>query len=106
MLYKRQLHIATMSNELVICGAAYGRSDVTGKIRSLRKDQKLFVKASNDVFGDSWSAENKSLVVVYKYLQAVIVPSYRLSRRAGIYKLFRRLLVLVVVGRIGNFLSH
>jgi hypothetical protein len=57
-----------MSNELVICGAAYGRADVTGKIRSLRKDQKLFVKASNDVFGDSWSAENKSLVVVYKYV--------------------------------------
>jgi hypothetical protein len=34
-----------MSNELVIFGAAYGRADVTWKIRSLRKDQKLFVKA-------------------------------------------------------------
>ena len=56
-----------MSVELIICGAAYGRADVTGKIRSLRKDQKISVKASNEVFGDSWPGESKSLVVVYKY---------------------------------------
>lgn len=56
-----------MSNELIICGAAYGKADVTGEIRSLRKDQKLSVKASNDVFGDSWPKHKKSLVVVYKY---------------------------------------
>ena len=56
-----------MSNKLIILGAAYGRADVTGKIRSLRKEQKLSVKASNDVFGDSWSGKDKTLVVVYKY---------------------------------------
>ena len=56
-----------MSNELIICGAAYGRADVTGKIRSLRKDQKLSVKASNAIFGDSWYNHKKTLVVVYKY---------------------------------------
>lgn len=56
-----------MSNELIIFGAAYGRADVTGKVRSLREGQKLSVKASNDVFGDSWVGQRKSLVVVYKY---------------------------------------
>lgn len=56
-----------MSTELVIYGAAYGRTDVTGHVRKLRKDQKLTVKASNDVFGDSWPDHQKSLVVVYKY---------------------------------------
>jgi hypothetical protein len=54
-------------NDLVICGAAYGRADVTEKIRSLRKDRKLSVKASDDFFGDSWYVVKKSLVVVYKY---------------------------------------
>ena len=56
-----------MSNQLTICGAAYGRGDVTGKMRSLRKDQKVSVKASDDVFGDTWPGKTKSLVVVYKY---------------------------------------
>jgi hypothetical protein len=57
----------SIPNDLVICGAAYGRADVTEKIRNLRKNQKLSVKASNDVFGDSWYGVIKSLVVVYKY---------------------------------------
>ena len=56
-----------MSDELVIYGAAYGRGDVTGKVRLLRKDQKLSVKASNDVFGDAWYGYVKSLVVVFSY---------------------------------------
>ncbi|CAB4038288.1 Hypothetical predicted protein [Paramuricea clavata] len=58
---------SSISQDLVICGAAYGRADVTEKIRTLRKDKKLSVKASNDVFGDSWYGVKKSLVVVYKY---------------------------------------
>ncbi|CAB4015551.1 Hypothetical predicted protein [Paramuricea clavata] len=57
----------SITNDLIICGAAYGKANVTEKIRSLRKDRKLSVKASNDVFGDSWYGVKKSLVVVYKY---------------------------------------
>jgi hypothetical protein len=57
----------SITNDLVICGAAYGRADVTEKIRSLRKDRKLSVKASDDVFGNSWYGVKKCLVVVYKY---------------------------------------
>ena len=53
--------------ELIIYGAAYGLADVTGTVRSKRKQQKLVVQASNDVFGDSWYGVPKSLVVVYKY---------------------------------------
>ena len=62
-----RFRLGGMSAELIIYGAAYGRADVTGKVRDLRKDQKLTVKASNDVFGDSWPGIAKSLVIVYKY---------------------------------------
>mgnify|MGYP002803953649 FL=1 len=61
-----------MSNELIIYGAAYGRADVTGIVRSLRKAQKLSVKASNEVFGDSWPEVKKTLVVVYSYGNATV----------------------------------
>mgnify|MGYP002803993098 FL=1 len=61
-----------MSNELIIYGAAYGRADVTGKVRNLRKAQKLSVKASNEVFSDSWPGVIKSLVVVYSYGNATV----------------------------------
>ena len=57
-----------MSAELIIYGAAYGPKDVTAKVRSLRKDQKLFFRVSNDTFGrDPWFPIKKTLVVVYKY---------------------------------------
>ena len=52
---------------LNILGAAYGPADVTGKVRSLRKNQRLSVKADNSVFGDTWKTKTKSLVVVYQY---------------------------------------
>ena len=61
-----------MSNELIIYGAAYGRADVTGKVRSLRKGQKISVKACNEEFGDSWYGQKKSLVVVYSYGNAAV----------------------------------
>ena len=53
--------------ELHILGAAYGPADVTGKVRCLRKNQQLSVKADTSVFGDTWPYVTKSLVVVYKY---------------------------------------
>ena len=56
-----------MSAELIIYGAAYGPKDVTAKVRSLREDQKLSFKVSNDTFGDPWHGNVKTLVVVYKY---------------------------------------
>ena len=52
---------------LSILGAAYGPCDVTTEIRAMRKEQALSVKASNSVFGNSWSGETKTLVVVYLY---------------------------------------
>ena len=67
-VYDQTIRLGGMSSaELIIYGAAYGRANVTGKVRSLRKDQKLTVKASNDVFGDTWHGVDKSLVIVYKY---------------------------------------
>lgn len=57
-----------MSADLIIHGAAYGPKDVTGKVRSLRRDQKLSFTVSNDTLGvDPWKGIKKSLVVVYKY---------------------------------------
>ena len=57
-----------MSVELTIYGAAYGPKDVTAKVRSLRKGQKLSITVSNDTFGeDPWQGNDKTLVVVYKY---------------------------------------
>ena len=52
---------------LNILGAAYGPADVTGKVRSLRKNQELSVRADNSVFGDTWHKEAKSLVIVFQY---------------------------------------
>ena len=56
-----------MSAELTIYGAAYGPNDVTAKLRSLRKDQRLSFTVNNETFGDSWYGVRKSLVVVYTY---------------------------------------
>ena len=56
-----------MSAELTIYGAAYGPNDVTAKVRSLRKDQRLSFTVNNETFGDSWYGVRKSLVVVYTY---------------------------------------
>ena len=52
---------------LNILGAAFGPVDVTGKVRSLRKNQRLSVKADISVFGDTWVGKPKVLVVVYQY---------------------------------------
>ena len=56
-----------MSDELTIYGAAYGPNDVTAKVRSLRKDQRLSFTVNNETFGDTWHGVRKSLVVVYTY---------------------------------------
>ena len=56
-----------MSAELIIYGATYGPEDVTAKVRSLRKDQKLSFTVSNTIFGDPWVGIRKTLVIVYKY---------------------------------------
>jgi hypothetical protein len=46
---------------LIINKATYGGADVTNKVRSLVKDNKLIVKASNDIFGDTNSGTVKYL---------------------------------------------
>ena len=58
-----------MSAELIIYGAAYGPKDVTGAVRKLKKNQKLYFKVSNTTFdGDPWVGITKTLVIVYKYV--------------------------------------
>ena len=45
-----------------------GLIDVTAKVRSLRKAQKLSFTVSNHTFGgDPWPGHRKSCVAVYKY---------------------------------------
>lgn len=46
---------------LIINSATYGGKDVTDKVRSLVKNNKLIVKASNDIFGDTKSGIVKYL---------------------------------------------
>ena len=52
---------------LTILGAAYGPADVSGKVRSLAKNETLTVAASNSVFGDPWPGTQKSLMIVFQY---------------------------------------
>ena len=51
---------------LTILGAAYGKSDVTSKVRAAVKDGSLIISASNDVLGDTFVGNKKSLVIVYR----------------------------------------
>ena len=51
---------------LTILGAAYGKSDVTSKVRAAIKDDSLIISASNNVFGDTFPGNKKSLVIVYR----------------------------------------
>jgi len=55
---------------LHILGAAYGRADVTSKVRSLvnRPNASLSTQFSNAAFGDSWPGTVKSATVVYEYV--------------------------------------
>ena len=55
------------SSHLNILGAAYGKADVTDKVRSAINDDSIDITASNDAFGDSWYGTKKSLVIVYQY---------------------------------------
>ena len=55
------------SSHLNILGAAYGRADVTSQIRSAISNDSLALTASNDILGDSWYGNKKSLVIVYQY---------------------------------------
>lgn len=59
---------------LVIYGAAYGRSDVTTKVRTMVRDNRLSVQADNSVFGDNWNSVRKTLVVVYQHLYSGSQP--------------------------------
>jgi len=50
-----------------ILGAAYGKADVTEKVRSIVANGDIEILAKNEIFGDSWYGVGKSLVVVYQY---------------------------------------
>ena len=52
---------------LTILGAAYGKSDVTSKVRAAVRAGSLTIPVSNDVFGDSFVGNKKSLVIVYRF---------------------------------------
>ena len=54
-------------NGLRIAGAAYGLGDVTHKVQSKVRNNRLHIAASNRVFGDTWPWVRKTLVVVYQY---------------------------------------
>ena len=86
-----------MSNELIILGAAYGKADVSGKIRSLQKDQKVSVQASDSVFGDSWPGCLKSLVVVYKFGHNG-VPQVKVVKEGATLEIYQ----LSTLGSAGN----
>lgn len=55
------------SQRLKILGAAYGKEDVTDAVQDAVRRNSLSIRASNDVFGDSWYGNQKSLVIVYQY---------------------------------------
>jgi hypothetical protein len=71
--------------------ATYGNVDVTERVRSLVKDGKLLVKASNDVFGDLAPGVFKYLVVDSDYGQFTIQENAYLqipastNRKLGIF---------------------
>ena len=55
-------------NNLTILGAAYGPANVTEKVQSLVKTNKLQITVGNALFGfDPWPGVVKSLEVVYQY---------------------------------------
>ena len=60
------------SCKLEICAAVYGLCDVTDKVKNLiqQEEQSLTLKVSNDVFGDTWRRHRKTLVIVYRYINA------------------------------------
>ena len=51
---------------LRIIGAAYGLADVTYQVQSMVRHNRLRVRASNSVFGDTYHRVRKTLVVVYR----------------------------------------
>ena len=72
--YKRsdvEFNICTDPSILTILGAAYGPTDVTGKVQDLVKQEggsgSLNVTADNDTFGDTWKSHRKTLVIVSRY---------------------------------------
>ena len=78
--YDHQLHISAKPlnfyncfqerysrHGLNIVGAAYGLKDVTDKVRSLVHHNRLSIRASNYMFGDSYPGVRKTLIVVYRY---------------------------------------
>jgi hypothetical protein len=70
----------TLIPQLTIWGAAYGPENVTGitQLYVDRLSQALNITANNDTFGDSWSGNRKSFVIVASYTNQVpfidIVP--------------------------------
>lgn len=56
------------AGDLIIYGAAFGRSDVTGKVKSLVRHNRLNVQVDISLFGDTWNDVRKVITVVYQYL--------------------------------------
>jgi len=52
---------------LSILSAVYGRKEVTEKARTLTSRRQLHVPATDNIFGDSWEGNPKSLVILYQY---------------------------------------
>jgi len=51
---------------LAVLGAAWGRDDVTDRVREAVRANELRVLADSSVFGDTWQGVQKTLVVVYQ----------------------------------------
>ncbi len=55
-------------SSLQVLGAAYGRADVTAKVRALAQPNgRLSLTADNATFSDGWQGVKKTLVVVFRY---------------------------------------
>ena len=50
-----------------ICGAAYGPTDVTDKVRAMYAEGVREFHAENDNFGDTWFGLQKTLVITISF---------------------------------------
>ena len=71
-IYEEGAYCATVPGEdLQILGAAYGRADVSARVKAAvdrpASPNTLSIGATNDVFGDSWPGTPKTLTVVYRF---------------------------------------
>ena len=86
MVVKTRLSSVVSAKPLTVLGAAYGRSDVTERVRGLIKDQSVSFSADNRTLGDGWVGIRKSLVIVYTYDDYDSVKSGEITVKTAVCK--------------------